>query len=74
VAWWAAHSRSARVAGALLVAPPDIERADNRANPRLGAAGAPAPALASAVVASSDDPFGSLRARQLAAGLGQRLS
>ena len=30
-AWWAAHSRhTQRVAGALLVAPPDIERDDNR--------------------------------------------
>ena len=30
-AWWAAHSRHAHhVAGALLVAPPDIERDDNR--------------------------------------------
>ena len=61
-AWWAAHSRHAgRVAGALLVAPPDIEREDNRqqipgwappARQRL-----PFPAV---LVASSDDPFGSL--------------
>ncbi len=61
-AWWAAHSRhTARVQGALLVAPPDIERDDNRqqipgwappARQRL-----PFPTI---VVASSDDPFGSL--------------
>ena len=60
-AWWAAHSRHAHhVAGALLVAPPDIERDDNRqqipgwsppARQRL-----PFPAV---LVASSDDPFGS---------------
>ena len=60
-AWWAAHSRHAdRVAGALLVAPPDIERDDNRqqipgwappARQRL-----PFPAV---LVASTDDPFGS---------------
>lgn len=61
-AWWAAHTRHAdRVAGALLVAPPDIERDDLRqqipgwappARQRL-----PFPAI---LVASSDDPFGSL--------------
>ena len=73
LAWWAAHSRHTdRVAGALLVAPPDIERADNRqlipgwapvARARL-----PFP---STLVASSDDPFGSLdSASRLAADWG----
>ena len=73
LAWWAAHSRHTdRVAGALLVAPPDIERADNRqlipgwapvARARL-----PFP---STLVASSDDPFGSLdNASRLAADWG----
>ncbi|MPM45195.1 hypothetical protein SDC9_91881 [bioreactor metagenome] len=62
LAWWAAHSReTARVAGALLVAPPEIERADLRqqipgwappARQRL-----PFPCL---VMASSDDPYASL--------------
>ena len=61
-AWWAAHSRHAdRVAGALLVAPPEIERDDLRqqipgwtppARQRLP--------FRSIVVASSDDPYGSL--------------
>jgi hypothetical protein len=60
-AWWAAHSTEAhRVAGALLVAPPEIERDDLRqaipgwsppARARL-----PFPAV---VVASTDDPYGS---------------
>ncbi|MFT4194367.1 RBBP9/YdeN family alpha/beta hydrolase [Ottowia sp.] len=59
-AWWAAHSAEARrVAGALLVAPPEIERDDLRqaipgwsppARQRL-----PFPAVA---VISSDDPYG----------------
>ncbi|MFV0680254.1 RBBP9/YdeN family alpha/beta hydrolase [Ottowia sp.] len=61
VAWWAAHAGDAvqRAAGALLVAPPEIERDDVRqqipgwappARQRL-----PFPAI---VVASTDDPFG----------------
>ena len=61
-AWWAAHTRHAgRVAGALLVAPPDLERDDTR--PQLPGWAPPArqrlpfPAV---LVASSDDPFGSL--------------
>ena len=73
LAWWAAHSRHTdRVAGALLVAPPDIERADNRqlipgwapvARARL-----PVP---STLVASSAAPFGSLdNASRLAADWG----
>ena len=69
-AWWAAHSPEAprRVAAALLVAPPEIERDDLRqaipgwsppARQRL-----PFPAL---VVASTDDAYGSAAyARQLA--------
>jgi aspartate ammonia-lyase len=52
------------VAGALLVAPPDIERADNRAQiPGWAPPARQRLPFASAVVASSDDPFGSLRAR-----------
>jgi predicted alpha/beta hydrolase family esterase len=74
VAWWAAHSRSARVAGALLVAPPDIERADNRAQIPGWAPPRQRLPFASAVVASSDDPSAQSCARQLAARLGQRLS
>jgi len=52
VAAWAAHSRhTARIRGALLVAPPDVERANWRpiVRERL-----PFPALA---VLSSDDPY-----------------
>ena len=75
-AWWAAHTRHAdRIAGALLVAPPDIERDDNRqqipgwappARQRL-----PFPAV---LVASSDDPFGSLEsATRLASDWGADL-
>jgi uncharacterized protein len=74
VAAWAAHSRhTARVAGALLVAPPDTEREDTP--------GAIAGAwrhiergrlpFAATVVASRDDPFGSLeRATGMAASWG----
>ena len=60
VAWWAAHSRSThRVAGALLVAPPDIERADNRTQiPGWAPPARQRLPFASAVVASSNDPFG----------------
>ena len=61
-AWWAAHTRHAdRVAGALLVAPPDIERDDLRQQIPGWAPPArqhlPFPAI---LVASSDDPFGGL--------------
>lgn len=59
VAWWAAHSPLAgRVRGALLVAPPDMARADNRARiPGWAAPAAPQPLpFASVLVASSDDP------------------
>lgn len=64
VAAWAAHSRHvARVAGALLVAPPDLARGD--LPPQLQGwraavrATLPFPAIA---VLSSDDPFGDLGA------------
>ncbi len=73
VAWWAAHSRhAARVAGALLVAPPDIARDDNR---QIIPGWAPVQRqplpFKSVVVASSDDPFGSLEnASRLAADWG----
>ncbi len=69
VAWWAAHSRSTdRVAGALLVAPPDIERADNRERiPGWAPVARRRLPFASVVVASRDDPFGDLeQARRLA--------
>ncbi|RRD57876.1 alpha/beta hydrolase [Comamonadaceae bacterium OH2545_COT-014] len=61
-AWWAAHTRHAdRVAGALLVAPPDIERADNRQKiPGWAPPARQRLPFAATVVASSDDPFGSL--------------
>jgi predicted alpha/beta hydrolase family esterase len=73
VAAWAAHSRHrARVRAALLVAPPDTERADTPpqlfnwrpiSRDRLP--------FASIVVASSDDPFCSIeRAREMAADWG----
>jgi len=73
VAAWADHSKhSARVAGALLVAPPDIERAD--APPQIASwapivrRALPFPAIA---VISSDDPFcSSERAHEMAADWG----
>ena len=75
-AWWAAHSaHTDRVVGALLVAPPDIERDDLRqaipgwappARQRL-----PFPTI---VVVSGDDPYGSLQATsRLAADWGATL-
>ena len=76
VAWWAAHSRSAqRVAGALLVAPPEIERADLRQQiPGWAPPARQRLPFASAVVASSDDPFASLEyATRLAADWGATL-
>lgn len=70
VAAWAAHSRhTARVAGALLVAPPDTERDDTPgaiagAWRRIERGRLPFPTT---VVASRDDPFCSLeRARGMA--------
>ena len=74
-AWWAAHSpQASRVRGALLVAPPDIGRADNcQKIPGWAPAACQRLPFASTVVASADDPFGSLEAaRQLAAGWGSR--
>lgn len=76
VAAWAAHTRhTARVDGALLVAPPDTEREDTppqlfnwrpMVRHRLP--------FASIAVCSSDDPFCSLeRGRQLASDWGSRL-
>jgi uncharacterized protein len=74
VAAWAAHSaHTARVAGALLVAPPDTEREDTPgaiagAWRRIERARLP---FASTLVASSNDPFCSLpRARGMAADWG----
>jgi uncharacterized protein len=73
---WAAHSQhTARVAGALLVAPPDTERADTP--PQLHGwapmptAVLPFPAIA---VLSRDDPFGGyFRMAAVAEGWGARL-
>lgn len=73
VAAWAAHSRhTARVGAALLVAPPDLDRAD--VPPQIAGwrpavrRALPFPALA---VLSRDDPFGAIEATQaLALGWG----
>jgi predicted alpha/beta hydrolase family esterase len=73
VAAWAEHSRhTARVCGALLVAPPDTQRADTPPQlhswRQIPCRPLPFPAL---VVASSDDPFCALeRARAFAADWG----
>ncbi|MDO5290745.1 MAG: alpha/beta fold hydrolase [Pseudomonadota bacterium] len=72
-AWWAAHSpQASRVAGALLVAPPDIERDDNREKiPGWTPVMRRRLPFAATVIASSNDPFGSLAcASQLAADWG----
>ena len=76
VAAWAAHSRhTARVAGALLVAPPDTERADSPPQlhgwrPMLRTR-LPFPAIA---VISADDPYGDAdRMRSVAEGWGAGL-
>ena len=72
-AWWAAHTRHAsRVRGALLVAPPDIERDDIRQQiPGWAPPARQRLPFRSTVVASSDDPFGSLEsAARLAADWG----
>ncbi|QTD45434.1 RBBP9/YdeN family alpha/beta hydrolase [Ottowia testudinis] len=72
-AWWAAHSaHTRRVAGALLVAPPDIGRDDNR---RMIPGWAPVARqrlpFRGIVLASSDDPFCGLpHASRLAADWG----
>ena len=73
---WAAHSRNTqRVKGALLVAPPDVERADVR---QQLPSWAPAPMqklpFKGLMFASSDDPFCSIeRARLFAAAWGVEL-
>lgn len=77
VAWWAQllpQPHGWPVAGALLVAPPDVERAGA---PGVVNSFAPTPAtplpFASIVVASSNDPWIGLdRAHSLAAGWGSR--
>jgi predicted alpha/beta hydrolase family esterase len=76
VAAWAAHSRhTALVAGALLVAPPDLDLED--VPPQVHAwrpvVRAPLP-FASRLVCSEDDPYAAVdRSRQLAADWGSRL-
>jgi predicted alpha/beta hydrolase family esterase len=76
VAAWAGHSRhTTRVAGALLVAPPDAERADL---PPQVQAWAPIHRqllpFASTTVLSTDDPFGDAsRGLQLAAAWGSEV-
>jgi uncharacterized protein len=74
-AWWAGQSPHAtRVKGALLVAPPDVERADF---PRFVTGFSPMPRLAmpfnTIVAASSDDPWCALsKAQSWAADWGAR--
>ena len=76
IAAWAAHSRNThRVKGALLVAPPDVERSDLR---ELLPGWAPVPLhrlpFASVVVFSSNDPFCTAeRSRQFATAWGSEL-
>lgn len=78
VAWWAEHAgerASRQVAGALLVAPPDVDRADR--DPRL-ARFAPTPArplpFAASLVASRNDPYATIdRSRVMAETWGARL-
>ena len=75
-AWWAAHSRHThRVQGALLVAPPDIARDDNRQQiPGWAPVARQRLPFASVLVASSDDPFCALAvASQLATDWGSAL-
>ena len=75
-AWWAAHSAEARrVVGALLVAPPQIERDDLRqAIPGWAPPARQRLPFASIVVASSDDPYASAAyAGQLAQDWGASL-
>ncbi len=73
VAAWAAHSQhAARVAGALLVAPPDLERDDMPPNlfSWRPVVGQPLP-FAATVVGSSDDPFcDPARSQRMAAAWG----
>ena len=61
-AWWAAHAGEAaqRVVGALLVAPPDVERDDLRQQiPGWAPPARQRLPFRSIVVASTNDPFGS---------------
>ncbi|MDO5691452.1 MAG: alpha/beta hydrolase [Pseudomonadota bacterium] len=72
-AWWAAHSRHvARVAGALLVAPLDVEREDLRQRiPGWAPVARQRLPFKSILVASGDDPFCGLEsASRLAADWG----
>jgi hypothetical protein len=73
VAAWAQHSRHAeRVAGALLVAPPDLERPDTppQLHNWLPIVAGPLPFAGTAVL-SGDDPFcAAQRGRQIAAAWG----
>lgn len=76
VAWWAQSAGAgARVAGAMLVAPPDVDRPD--ADPRL-ARFAPAPAgplpFPTLLIASRDDPYAAFDRLGVMAGVwGARL-
>lgn len=73
VAAWAAHSRNThRVKGALLVAPPDVERGDVRALlPSWSPVARGRLPFATRLFASSNDPFCSLeRAREFASAWG----
>lgn len=75
VAAWAAHSRNTgRVRGALLVAPPELERDDLRGMlPGWAPMARQRLPFASVLVASSDDPYGSLaHAQGLAQAWGSR--
>ena len=76
VAAWASHSRhTARVAGALLVAPPDVERADLPPQVQTWAPmhRQPLP-FASTAVLSADDPFAdAAHSLQLAAAWGSEI-
>lgn len=73
IAAWAAHSQNTqRVRGALLVAPPDVERSNMRQT-LPGWAPVPLQALPfqAVLIASSDDPFCALaRAREFATAWG----
>ena len=76
VAAWAAHSRQAqRVLGALLVAPPDLERADMPPQVQAWAPVQRQPLpFASTAVLSTDDPFSTpARGLQLAADWGSQI-
>jgi len=76
VAAWAAHSRQThRVRGALLVAPPELERDDLRVMlPGWAPMARQRLPFASVLVASSDDPYASLaHAQGLAQAWGSRL-